>query len=458
MMKFFLINLHFSDSYSQTITTPPLGPGYLLAALARRGFESRYYEFSFDNSLDHLLHDIRQFQPDLIGFSLRTHRFRDSYRVIDRVADEGIPIVLGGAHVNANDGSILRETRATFLIRGEGEESLPLLLEHLRQPEKYPDISGLVYRADDAVRENPPQISDITQLLFPTFEQFDLPKYPSNIRLILSSRGCPYRCTFCQQSALLGKKWRRREPEDILREMEYWAERGFRQINFADDNLTLDRPRIQQLCRLIRKSTHRFYLQTSGVRIDNVDEDTLKMMKDCGFYLLSFGIESGNDRVLREIRKGITVAQIHRTLRTAWKLGFDLKLYFIINNRTETCADVRDSFQLARAYPIVDVRFTNLFPYPGTYDYDWIRQHGRLLYPPEEYLNNSPAYLDKPLYDGPGMTLSERVQVIREAEREIQRLRQRTWVDRMRKIMALLYHGNFKVVGTKVARTLRKHY
>jgi len=188
-MKFYLVNLHFSDSYSEKITTPPLGAGYLLASLDDRHIESRYYEFSFNSNVDNLLDDIRRFAPSLIGFSLRTHRYHESYKVIEQAANLGIPIVLGGAHVNSQDGHILGETHATFLIKGEGEQSLPLLLENLGRPEMYPAIPGLVYRRNGSVQENPPEINDITQLKFPTFNGFGLEKYPSKIRLILSSRG-----------------------------------------------------------------------------------------------------------------------------------------------------------------------------------------------------------------------------------------------------------------------------
>jgi len=457
-MKFYLVNLHFSDSYSQTISGPPLGAGYIMAALDAQGLDSRYYEFSFSNNVGELVEDIKSFSPDLIGFSLRSHCYRESYKIIEEVSRLGIPIVLGGAHVNAMGARVLEESRADFLIRGEGEESLPKLLEHLQEPEKYTEVPGLMYRYNGSIYENEPEIADIERMAFPDYRGFELGRYSLPMRLILSSRGCPYRCTFCQQAALLGKKWRKRTPEDILKEMEYWGERGITHINFADDNLTLDHKRIQELCRLIQKSRYRFYLETSGVRIDNVDYDTMKMMKESGFYYLSFGVESGNDRVLKEIRKGITVAQVHQTLSLVWKLGFDIKLYFIINNRTETYEEVHDSFRLAREYPIVEVRFTNLFPYPGTYDYEWILENGRLLYQPEEYLNNASAYWDKPIYEGPGMTYEQRVQVIEEAQYEIQRLGRRTWLDRMNKIMGLLKNGNFQVVGRKLARVVRKNY
>ena len=457
-MKFYLVNLHFSDLYSEKITTPPLGAGYIMAALDKGGIESRYYEFSFHNNLTHLLEDIKKFAPALIGFSLRSHRYQESYKIINQVAKMNIPIVLGGAHVNCHGGKVLEECSADFLIQKEGEEALLLLLAYLGEKDKYAEIPGLIYRQDGKIRENQPQILDITKLVFPTYKGFELEKYPASLRLLLSSRGCPYHCTFCQQSALLGKKWRQREPEDILREMEYWAERKVKFFNFADDNLTLDGRRIRQLCRLIKKSRYRFYLETSGMRIDNVDYETLKMMKDSGFYYLSFGIESGNDRVLGEINKGITVKQVNQTLSWAWKLGFDMKLYFIVNNRTETYEEVQDSFRLARAYPIMLARFTNLVPYPGTYDYEWILQHGRLLYPASEYLNNAVKYWDQPLYEGPGMTYEQRVQVIHEGKEEVKKLQQKTWKGRIKKVLGLIKNGNFQVVGRKIAWTTKAHF
>lgn len=207
-----------------------------------------------------------------------------------------------------------------------------------------------------------------------------------------------------------------------MKELEYWGLLGKTSLVFGDDNLTLDKKRIRKLCELMQRSRYRFQIETAGVRIDNVDYETLRIMKDVGFNYLSFGIESGSDRVLKEIRKGITLNQIHRTLEMSCKLNFDVKLYFIINNRTETYKEAQQSFSLSRQYPISLARFTNLCPFPGTYDYEWILKHGKLLYSPEDYLNNPNEFIHRPIYDGPGMSMEEREQVIKDAKTELMRL------------------------------------
>lgn len=421
-MNFYLVNFHYPDSYSDNITIPPLGAGYVLENLKQYNIQSKFWEFSLCPDVDDLIADIVAFSPILIGCSFYSHHYKQTYTVIDRLSKIGIPIVCGGVHVNSLGAKVMEQViHTTFLIRGEGEEALPQLLKHLGNTNKYAKIPGLVYRKDGDVFENPKLLLDLAKVAYPKYEQFDLGSYAhaEKNRNVLSSRGCPYQCTFCIQSALLGKKWRKRPPESIMSELHYWASQGITNFNFADDNLTLDKKRIIELCKMIQKSRYTFRLATSGVRIDNVDMELLKIMKDSGFYYLSFGIESGNDRVLKEIRKGITVAEIHKTLEMVCRLEFDVKLYFIINNRTETYEEAHDSFRLARKYPITLARFTNLVPYPGTYDYKWILDHGRLLYPSEEYLNRLDEYVDKPFYDGPGMSLEERFQIIEDAQAEL---------------------------------------
>jgi radical SAM superfamily enzyme YgiQ (UPF0313 family) len=381
---------------------------------------TRFYEWSFNNNIDSLIADIRQFSPDLIGVSFMSYHYIETYKYIKILSRLNIPIVCGGAHINSSGSKVLSEISADFLIKGEGEKALLYLINNLDNHEKYRKIQGLVYRLDNMVVENEAVPLDIEPLPFPKYEEFDLHKYEKHI-LIQTSRGCPYMCTFCQQSALLGKKWRGRSPEEIIKELEYWAALGIDTFDFADDNLTLDKSRMQHLCNLIQHSKYTYNIYTSGVRIDNVDLALLESMKNVGFSYLSFGIESGSERILKEIRKGITLSQIHNTLEISCKLGFRVKLYFIINNRTETYQDVHASFELARQYPIEIARFTNLVPYPNTYDYEWIQRNGRFIYSSDEYLNNPNRYLDKPLYDGPGMSLVERKQIIKESKQELQR-------------------------------------
>ncbi|MBM4329737.1 MAG: tetratricopeptide repeat protein [Deltaproteobacteria bacterium] len=419
--RFYLINFHYKDFYSNTIRNPSLGPAYILQHLSDNGVLAKVHELSFNDDTDYLLKDIKMFSPDLIGCSFMTYHYRKTYKYIEALKCLGIPIVCGGAHVNSKGPKVMDELDVDFLIKGEGEKSLLSLLQNIKDPEAFPNIPGLIYRKNGTVVENDAEIIDIEELRFPRYRNFDLNQYADGRILIQTSRGCPYQCTFCQQASLLGKKWRARSPQNIIHELEYWGALGKTSLVFGDDNLTLDKKRIHQLCELMKKSKYRFQIETAGVRIDNVDYDTLKMMRDVGFNYLSYGVESGSDRVLKEIRKGITLNQIHKTLEMSCKLGFNIKLYFIINNRTETYKEAQQSFSLSRQYPINLARFTNLCPFPGTYDYEWILKHGKLLYPPEEYLNNPNDFIDKPIYDGPGMSMEERMQVIEDAKAELAR-------------------------------------
>ncbi|MGQ9646093.1 MAG: glycoside hydrolase family 99-like domain-containing protein [Thermodesulfobacteriota bacterium] len=423
MRRFYLINFHYEDFYGDPLRNPPLGPAYILQHLSDNGVRTKFHEMSFNNDNDYLLKDIQMFNPDLIGCSFMTYHYKKTYKYIESLKRLGIPIVCGGVHVNSKGSKVMDELDVDFLIKGEGEKSLLSLLQNIRNPEAFPNIPGLIYRKNGRVVENGATIIDIEELRFPRYGKFDLNQYADGRILIQTSRGCPYQCTFCQQASLLGKEWRARSPQKIIQELEYWGALGKTSFVFGDDNLTLDRKRIYQLCELMKKSKYRFQIETAGVRMDNVDYETLKMMKDAGFHDLSFGVESGSDRVLREIRKGITLNQIHQALEMSCNLGFDIKLYFMINNRTETYQEAQQSFSLSRQYPISLARFTNLCPFPGTYDYEWILKHGKLLYPPEEYLNNPNHFIDQPIYDGPGMSLEERMQVIEDAKAELARFK-----------------------------------
>ena len=459
-VSFYLVHLYHPGNYGVKIQAPPQGPAYLMEALENEGIEAKYYEYSLNPDINALINDIKQFAPSLIGFSFFSHGYQKSYAIINKVAELGIPIICGGAHTQVNGNQLFEDIQTTFLLKGEGEQSLPRLLKNLNQVEKYPQIPGLIYRQDDQIKTNPPQLIEMAKVRFPRLHGFDLDGYQDRAVSVTSSRGCPFGCTFCQHSAKLGTRWRPRTPESIIEELEYWGSRGHTDFQFTDDLLILDLDRIREICRLIQKSKYRFRLGVGGARVDRTDYDTLKMMRDSGFFHLSFGVESGSDRVLKEIRKGITVAQVHKAVSMAWKLGFELKLYFMVNNRTETYQEVQDSFKLARRYPLSQVRFGNLFPQPGTYDYQWILKHGRLLYDPQEYLEDLRQYELKPLYDGPGMTLEERRQVLQEARLERKNIERPDPYQRgMRALkvnLTLLLNGNHKIVANKFRRKALK--
>lgn len=451
--KLYFVNLHYPNSYSEVISKMPNGAGYVLESVERAGIDVKYWEFSFIQDIDKMISDIIDYSPDLIGFSFYSYRYLLSYEILNKVSSLNIPIICGGVHVNTIGKKILEETSVDFLLSGEGEESLIKFIRNIGDESVYKNIPGLIYRNGNKIIENKREPINLKTVNFPRFNSFDQDKYYNDSRSILSSRGCPYSCTFCTMSSLLSKKWRARTPEQIIQEMEYWASRNITSLTFSDDNFTMDKNRVIELCKLIQKSQYQYNLFIAGIRINNVDFELLKIMRESGFYFLSFGIESGNDRVLKEIKKGITLNQIHNTLEMTLKLNFKVKLYFIINNRTETFKEAQDSFKLARMYPIEIATFSNLVPYPGTYDFEWIKKYGTLLYSPEIYMNKLDEFRRKPIYDGPGMSIEERKRLIKDSIIEFKRF-DPCRTQKMRKAFKMVKYGQIDQVFLSIKRKL----
>lgn len=140
-------------------------------------------------------------------------------------------------------------------------------------------------------------------------------------------------------------------------------------------------------------------------------------MKEVGFWYIAFGIEAGNNKVLKTLKKGFTIQRAEQGVRDAVELGFDVKLYFLVGSSYETLQDIRDSINFALKYPICDVNFSSLMPIPEAELINWVRKEGRLLTPPEVYLNEKAEFERIPHFDAPGMSLSERKYALRITEK-----------------------------------------
>jgi anaerobic magnesium-protoporphyrin IX monomethyl ester cyclase len=163
---------------------------------------------------------------------------------------------------------------------------------------------------------------------------------------------------------------------------------------------------------------------SNGIRADRVDRDMLARMREVGFRYVAFGVDAGNDRMLAVVKKGETMQAIENGIRHACELGYGVKLFFIVGNPTETPEDVEDMVTLSRKYPIEEVHFNNVVPYPGTELFEWIGRHGYFLREPQEYLNNASFWEEKPIFQTPELPESERIrltQYLRQVRQEIHR-------------------------------------
>jgi radical SAM superfamily enzyme YgiQ (UPF0313 family) len=190
-------------------------------------------------------------------------------------------------------------------------------------------------------------------------------------------------------------------------------------------------------------------------------------MRDVGFEYIAFGIEAGNNKVLTAIRKGFTIEQAEDGVKNATELGFAVKLYFLVGSPYETLRDVQDSINFAMKYPISDVNFGSLMPIPQTELMDWVVKKGRLLSPPEVYLNQYAEFERVPHFDGPGMSLDERKYALRltgKLRKEIpKRARERAFKKRLAHLgmlgilgaKLLRFEGTSTLFNTKILRPLK---
>ena len=406
---------HYNKGKSQT---PPIGLGIIGEMLSLGGVDYKVLDMGLGYHLKDILRCIQEYQPDALGISMMTFRYHHLYSLLDKVKNVSphIKIIAGGPHITAWKQRVLEQCPAIdFGISHEGE----LTIQELCNTHDLAAVKGLFYRENNRILFNGERklIEHLDSIPFPRYERFELDKYVSNIQ-INSSRGCPYQCIFCQSCSMLGKKWRSRSAEHIIQELQFWYDKGYRHFTFIDDNFTLNKQRIYQLCDAIdRRFQEKLFLEAGGIRVDLVDRALLERMKEAGFHFIAFGIEAGNNRILQTLKKGITIEQADQAVKDATELGFAVKLYFLVGSPYETLNDLRDSIEFAFKYPIQAVNFGSLMPIPETELMNWVQKEGKLLAPPEVYLNDYAEFERVPHFDAPGMSLKERKYALRMTEK-----------------------------------------
>jgi radical SAM superfamily enzyme YgiQ (UPF0313 family) len=388
----------------------PAGLGFISEYLTRHGVENLVFDLSLGYSVRDLIERIASWQPDLLGYSMMTFMYHHNYQVIEAVKTTfpELPIVVGGPHVSTCRERVLEECKAiNFGITLEGEKTLLELCQG-KDPAK---IKGLIYRKDNEIIYTGDRefIKDLDTLPFPTYQKFELQKY-ERAAVIVSSRGCPYSCIYCPVHLAIGRRWRARSPENVVSEFEYWYKQGIRDFSIADDNFTLLPERVFRICDLIeeRNLTGLRIGLDNGIRADRVDRKLLTRMKEVGFYRLAFGVEAGNDRILKRLRKNLKIEVLEKVISDACDLGYQVILFFLLGSPGETWSDIEDSVRLMQRYPVYDAKFYNLIPFPNTDLYREIEKNNWFLREPAEYLNCASHFVNEPIFETPELPKEER--------------------------------------------------
>lgn len=446
-MHIALINPHTNITSEESF--PHLGLGYLAAVAKQQGHQVEV----FDLRLQHHSQGKRYLQDhfDVVGITATSFNYSKTLEIAQSVKDSNpnSVVVLGGPHVAIAEPEIFAESPFDVGIMGEGEGTFAELLTELEDNRSKPQlghIAGIIYVEKGQVVQTParPCIDNIDQILWPDFASEDA-KYYSRYPL-LTSRGCPFQCVYCNASLVWGKSWRARSPENIVAEIkqarnsDHWQNLSF---TILDDTFNLQPERVEAFCDLLIEEKLDINYYVWGFRADRAPMRMLEKMKASGCLSVSVGIESANPRVLEQMRKGETIEQIAETLSNLKKAGIYPVGLFMIGNPGDNLETVKETLRFVKKNRLYLATFNMALPYPKTQLWHYIATHGKFLR--KDYINYH-HYSQTSIFETPDFSAEQRSEAFRLAQRreKIQRLK----FEIMRKI-DFIRKGQFRHVSWK---------
>lgn len=399
---------------------PHVGVACLSAFLKQKDVEVAVFDEGLGDGLDGFKRLIAEFKPTLIGITIFSYCYDFAYVLIKKIKEiTDTPIVAGGPHICAIGKKILKDTEIKFAVKQEGEFTLLELLQQLScQCPDYNKIKGLIWRDRDNIVENEsrPLIEDLDSLPFPDYDVFDINRYicfKYKMLPLITSRGCPFGCNYCSVRLSMGQGFRARSAKNVFSEIKHFYDRGYRSFDINDDCFTLDIKRAEDICDLIITSNLKIRFQLyNGIRVDTVNPLLLEKMRRAGCFFIAYGCEAGTPKVLKAIKKGITLEQVRKAVSWANEAGIRNCVNFIIGHKEETYEDALKTLDFAKSLKTDFVNFYNLLPYPGTESLEWALANAKLLVPMSSYLENISYRDNKPIYETIEFTKEQREEVI----------------------------------------------
>lgn len=371
-----LILTNLPEGISQEDPMPPLGLMYVAAYL------KKYTEHEIkilDCLIEKINHEqlkekIEQEKPDVVGITALTFTIIDVLKTakIAKQVNPDIKVVLGGPHVNIYPEETLNFPEIDYLILGEGEKPAKDLMDNLDQTENLYNFKGIAFKDNHKIINPGPRelIENLDELPFPARDLIPNKKYTSvlsennPVTTMFSSRGCPFRCTFCNR-AHLGKIFRARSAKNVVDEMEECKRMGIGEIFIYDDTFTINRQRVLDICSEIKNRNLKIFWDVRA-RVDTVDEELLSLMKNTGCERIHYGVEAGTQKILDAMKKGITLEQVEKTFKLTKKIGIQTLGYFMIGSPQETKQDILQTIKFAKKINPDFACFSITTPYPQT--------------------------------------------------------------------------------------------
>lgn len=326
----------------------PLGIGYLSSYCKELlGVRTKIFDLNHDSE-EELREKIITEKPDLICIAVTTPNYLECLRlnkIVREISD--VKIAAGGNHITDNPYEEETIKNYDYIIIGDGELALKKIIEGKAESQLI--ISEKV---------------DVTSVPWPDYEGLKFERYWMTLEgkkcaMIITSRGCIYSCAFCGSAKI--KKWRPRNPEDVIQEMRFLMDTyGIESFYFGDDLFSFDRKRVIEICRLIKERLEKPILFRIMTRVNLLDDEMLNELKSAGCDVINLGLESGNDQILKNIQKGATVEHARKAVKMVHEHGIKIKGFFIFGLPGETWETAMDTINFAKE---IQVDFVDFYPY-----------------------------------------------------------------------------------------------
>jgi anaerobic magnesium-protoporphyrin IX monomethyl ester cyclase len=367
----------------------PIFLSYSAAQLKQAGHEVFYLDSVMDDlSPDKTWARVERIRPDAIFMETTTPSIEFDYQDITTMKERsgGALMLAGGPHMTVFPTEALQECDALdIVLKQEFDTKIAQVLDNLDDLAKIP---GVTFRRDGQIVDTGPAVlwEDLDSLPFPDRDVVPFERYHEAwySRLpfinIMTSRGCPYRCTFCLwPNAMYGHKQRFRSMDNVIEELKHETEQhGIREINIDDGTFTTNKARVIEFCQKLRDNQIHL-LWTCNGRVDNVDREMLLEMKAAGCKLIRYGVESGSPKVLKQIRKGYTLEQVRHGVKLTQQVGIMALGGFMFGFPHDTPETIEQTLQLAKDLDPDMVQFSICMPYPGTPMYAEASEAGRIV-------------------------------------------------------------------------------
>ncbi len=374
----------------------PLGLGYLASSLRENGHEPYIFDMAVED--EPLAAEIERAQEagrpyHLVGITATTPLIEDAWKAARIVKKYGLPTLLGGPHLMLLPLESMEKPEVDFVLQGEAEFTIVELVDALEHGKDLGRVPGLYWRKDGKVVVNPPAqlVQDLDTIPFPAHDLYKIEKYTNLQPLtdgldkharsytIITSRGCPYHCTYCSKP-ITGDTWRGRSVDNIIEEWR-WLVKGLgaTEIGVTDDIWNLKRDRAKELCRrLIDEGLNTVpWVTVHGMKVNNTDQELFHLMKAAGCKRVGFGVESGDPWILKHvIKKSQTLDMVRDAFRWAKNAGLQTMGFFIFGMPYETEETMERTIEFALELDPDLANFMLASPFPGTELWNMVLENG----------------------------------------------------------------------------------